>query len=228
MTKTMRRDYGPFQLAERLGLTQWQLDRALSDRLIRQPDRPGGRWSAALVDAAANRAEEILAAVGTLPDVGAHRAAEHLAERFELPVTADTVVELAARGQLLRAGSYRGYTQYCGRCLEAFADRAAVEAAIADGQLLTSDEAADRLQIRRSDFDHLPRAGLLTAAKMVPGPYQRARGGRPAAKRRVALYRVGDLAALAEDPSIDWEAVRAVQPGQRSPLADLPTAAAQS
>lgn len=63
------RDYGPIQLADRLGLARWQVDRALGDDLIPRPDVHGGRWSARVVEDACARVDDIRAAVGSVPDV---------------------------------------------------------------------------------------------------------------------------------------------------------------
>ena len=83
-----------------LGLARWQLDRALADGLIPGPDRPRGRWSATVADAALAGIEAIRAAAGPVPDLGAVRAAEVLSGRLGLVVTADGVEELARRGLL--------------------------------------------------------------------------------------------------------------------------------
>ena len=86
-----RRDYGPVQLADHLGLARWQLDRALAAGLIPGPDRPRGRWSAQVADAALAGIEAIRAAAGTVPDLGAVRAAEILSGRLGVGMTADGV-----------------------------------------------------------------------------------------------------------------------------------------
>lgn len=210
------KDYGPIQLGERLRLSPWQVDRALAAGLLDPPDRARGRWSAAVVDAAEDRREEIVETVGSLPDVGANRAADILAERFGLDVPAGVLLELDRRGLVPRVGDYKGHPLYCGRALEAFTDRAALEAALRTGELHTADEAAEYLRIRRSDFDHLTRSGWLEAVTHVHSSWQRRREA-PA----VPLYRTGDLDVLLEHPAIDWCAVRAAPRGRPSPLARL-------
>lgn len=136
-------------------------------------------------------------------------------------VTADGVRELARRGQLARAGWYKHWPLYDGRAIEAFADPATAEDASRAGELCTADGAAAYLGIRRTDFDHLTRAGLLERAGWCPGTWDR-RG-----RCSVPLYRTGDLDALLTDPAIPWERVRATPPWHRSPLAQLLTARAQ-
>ncbi|TDD97726.1 hypothetical protein [Actinomadura rubrisoli] len=210
--------YGPIQLANRLGLTQWQVARARTDGLIPAPSG-AGRWPAAAVDEVAERADAIRTAVGSVPNVGANRAEDYLAERFCMPVPGGTAAELATMGLLPVVGDYKGHTLYCGRTLEAFADRAALEDAAVRGRLLTRVEAARHLTIRDCDFAHLVRAGLVTPRERRLGPFQ-SRRARPT----VPLYRAGDLDALSALDDIDWAAVRATPAGSHSPLAKLPTA----
>lgn len=210
-----RRDYGPVQLATYLGLYEFQLRRALEDGLVPGPDRARGRWSASLADAALARAAEIRAAAGSVPDYGAVRAAEELSRRLGIEVTADTVEELASRDLIPVTGYYKDNALYDGRAVEKFTDTAAAVAAARDGRLRTADESAAYLRIRRSDLDHLVRAGLLGSVRLGYSAWDRR--GRPT----VPLYRTADLDALAAHPGIDWPAVRATRAGHRSPLAGL-------
>lgn len=215
------KDYGPIQILDRLRLSTWQIDRAMAAGLLDRPDPVTGRWPADVVDAALDRREEIVAAVGSVPDVGANRAADILAERFGIEVPAAVLLELDRRGLVPRVGDYKGYPLYCGRALEAFADRDALEAALRDGELHTADQAAEYLSIRRSDFDHLTRSGWLEEVDRVHSGWQRRREA-PA----VPLYRTGDLDVLLAHPAIDWAEVRATPRGRPSPLARLGTRAA--
>jgi hypothetical protein len=207
-----RAGYGPVQLAVFLGLEPWQFARARQGGLIGAPDRTRGRWSEQAAAGARARIGDIVAAAGQIPDLGAWRAAEILSARLGVIVTADGVAELARRGLLTVAGWYKGWPLYDGRVLEAFADDAAAVEASRAGQL----------RIRRSDFDHLTRAGLLTPAEYGRGLYDRRD------RCSVPLYRTGDLDDLAARPGIDWAAVRATPPGRRSPLAALPAPAGGS
>lgn len=76
--------------------------------------------------------------------------------------------------------------------------------------------AAEHLEIRHSDLRHLVRAGLLHAVSSVEVRFGRRRVDVP-------LYRIGDLDTLRAAPpaGVDWDAVRACRPGDRSPLRDL-------
>ena len=210
-----RPGYGPVQLAAYLGLERWQLSRARQAGLVGGPDLARGRWSAAAADAALARAGQIRQAAGSVPDLGAVRAAAVLSERLGVPVTADGVEELARRGQLPVTGCYKDYPVYDGRILEAFTDAAAAAGATRAGQLRTAAQSAAYLRIRRSDLNHLTRSKILTPAKRGRGPWDR----RDTCS--VPLYRTGDLDRLAARPGIDWAAVRATPPGHRSPLARL-------
>src|SRR6516225_3570554 len=165
------REYGPVQLAEFLGLGRWQLDRALTDGLIPGPDTRNGKWSSAVAQHAAARLTDIRAAVGTIPDLGAIRAADILTQRLGTPVTSDGVTELAHRGLIPVAGHYKGFAVYDGRALEAFTDASAATEATRAGRLRIAGDAAEYLQIRRADLEHLIRAGLLTPAGWARGPF---------------------------------------------------------
>ncbi len=215
-----RSDYGPIQLAGFLGLTQWQVDRALDAGLIPGPDRSRGRWSARVAEAALERIGEIRAAAGSVPDLGAVRAAEMLSGRLGLVVTPDGVEELARRGLIPVTGCYKSHALYDGRALEAFTDTEAASGATWAGQLRTAGQAAAYLRVRRSDLNHLIRSQILKPVKHGHGPWDR----RDTCS--VPLYRTGDLDDLLARPDIDWAAVRAAPPGRRSPLADLAEAEA--
>jgi hypothetical protein len=171
-----------------------------------------------VADDALARIDQIRAAAGSVPDLGAVRAAEVLSVRLGAVVTGNGVEELARRGLIPIAGHYKSHPLYDGQALEAFADVAAAIEATWAGHLRTADESAAYLRIRRSDLDHLVRAGLLASASWGHGPFDR-RG-----TFSVPLYRTGDLDDLAARPDINWAAVRVVRAGRRSLLAVLPTA----
>ncbi|SFD74522.1 hypothetical protein [Streptomyces aidingensis] len=153
-----------------------------------------------------------------VPNLGAHRAAELLTDRFGINVDPDILIELARTGLIPTAGTYKGHQLYNGQALAAFTDRDALERACDVGRLLTRDQAAAHLRIRTCDIAHLVRSGRLTPATYVCSS-QQPRSWGP----QVPLYRAGDLEELLAAPGIDWEAVRATPAGRRSPLAALPT-----
>jgi len=103
-------------------------------------------------------------------------------------------------------------------------DRAAVATLAADevlaetiaaARLLGPDQAAAHMEIRRVDLDALVDAGRLAAAGRIPRDVGRW------STVDVPLYRAGDLDALLEDGTFDWEAVRATEKGRPSPLRAL-------
>lgn len=216
------REFGQVQLAEYLGLTEWQFSRARGSGDIPPADRPRGRWSGAVADAVVARIGDIQAAAGSVPDLGAVRAAEVLSARLGMVVTRDGMSELGRRGLIPVTGYYKEHALYDGRALESFADVAAAVDATWAGYLRTADESAAYLRIRRTDLGHLVRAGLLRGAEYGYGPYDRK--GCPT----VPLYRTGDLDTLAANPGIDMDAVRATPAGRRSPLTALKTAGGTS
>lgn len=214
-TTGMLTTYGPLQFPGRAGLTLWQFARAQRLRLIPGPDAAGGRWSAAAFDDAIARIDAIRKTVGTMPDVGAVRAEEHLAERLSMTVHCGTAAELARRGHLPVTGDHKGHALYCGLALENLTDRRKVERASAAGQLHLRDAAAQVLGIRETDLDHLLRAGLLTPAATARSSWNK--------RDVVLLYRQADLDRLTRSRRIAWSAVHATPKGHRSPLAALPT-----
>lgn len=209
-------DFGPIQISNHLRLQRWQVQRAMDGGLLARPDPASGRWPAAVVEDALARREEIVAAVGTVPDVGARRAAEVLTERFGFDVAPGVLHELDRAGLVCRVGSYKDSPLYDGRALEAFADEAALRRCLDRGRLLTTVEVAGHLRVRRSDVDHLVRVRWLQPVTHVRSGWQRKRDNP-----LVALFRVGDLEVLLAHPGIDWDAVRSTPRGRRSPLAQL-------
>ncbi|MFI5857458.1 hypothetical protein [Streptomyces parvulus] len=212
-TATALKSYGPVQFPDRAGLHLWQFERAQRLGLIPGPDVNGERWSRAVFDDAIARIDTIKQATGTLPDVGAARAEQHLADRFSITVHSGTAAELSRRGHLPVRGEYRARPLYCGLALEALRDRRTVQRASAAGRLHMRDAAAKTLGVRESDFDNLLRAGLLTHSESVEGRHH----------TLVRLYRQTDLDRLLRSRRIDWPAVHATPKGHRSPLAALPT-----
>ena len=170
-----RVDYGPQQFPDRIGFSLWRFERALSKGLIPPADIGGRRWSAAVVEQVAARAEEIRAATGSLPDMGAVRASALLEERFGMPVAGEVLIELDRLGLVECVGEYKGHPLYDGQALEHFTDRAALEKAKRTGRLLTRTAAAKHLGIRPCDIDHLTKANWLQPTTWVRSGWQRRR-----------------------------------------------------
>jgi hypothetical protein len=79
-----------------------------------------------------------------------------------------------------------------------------------------ADRAADVLEVRRVELDHLVAAGLIR-----PVHRQGKRCPDDRADVSIGLFVVGELEDLREIDDIDWEAVRGVRPGRPSPLREL-------
>lgn len=214
-------------LAERLGIREWQVQRAADEGILPASDRSRG-WSADLTDQIVaehqGRVTELVDRIGRVPDMGTWDAMHWLAARFQPDeVTTDAVRELMRRDLFIVAFYDRQFPVFRGRSIEAFLGRPDAREVLADavvsGEELMADECAARLQIRRSDFDHLTRAGLIRPVRIGrTGHWSKSRDpGLP-------LYRAGDVAALFALPGIDWAAVQSTPKGGRSLLAKLPTA----
>ncbi|MGW7516607.1 hypothetical protein ACWGJ2_13545 [Streptomyces sp. NPDC054796] len=106
------RSFGPYQLAGRLGLENWQIGRGQQKGVVPPPDVDGKRWSEAVADMLAGRVEEIRATVGDHPGVGSVKAAEHLASRTGLEVDRVDVQALAGRGLLEPVGTFKEHPMY--------------------------------------------------------------------------------------------------------------------
>ena len=165
--------------------------------------------------------------------IGARRAAERIAARLDLDVASADVEALAERGLLAVAREYKGWPLYDVAQLDELADREAdligtlvAERAAAspdvgdEDRLVGPDQAAERLEIRRRDFDYCVAAGWLAPAEHTRVQISRRRYAD------VPLYRAGEVDDLRDLPGVDWEAVRGARPGEPSPLrefAALPT-----
>ena len=269
-------DFGPVQVLQHTGLAEWQWDAAAAAGLIPPPDVGGRRWSAAAAAAVTARRDQIIAAVGTEPPVGGHRAAARLAGRTGLAVEKTDVEALADAGLLAVAGWYKQWPLWDCRALDAV-DAGALGAVVAERQAwiagsISKWDAPAYLGWRREEFtriarqrglqtgrlDRYARAGLdalagdedlaeqvrldrllmthqaaqhleicetdlrylLAGDLIVPKTHTAVQVSRYRWVD-VPLYRTGDLEALREHPDIDWEAVRAVRPGEPSPLRHL-------
>jgi hypothetical protein len=116
-------DYGPHQLADRVGLYRRQVERARDLGLLPAPDVDGARWSATVVDDIAGRVEEIRASLDVQQAWGASRCAQRLAEAAGVPVEAADIEVLAQRGLLHQVDEYKGYPLYRVGDVDALAER---------------------------------------------------------------------------------------------------------
>jgi hypothetical protein len=179
-------DYGSIQLANRLGLAEWQFEAARQRGLVPDPDR-GRRWSAEVAEQLAGRVDEIVEVVGAELPIGAHKAAARLAERTGLEVERADVEELVERDLLATVGQYKGWPLYDPRQLDAL-DRDHLVNVVAARQTwlassLDRPAAAERLGWRWAEFDR-----VIHDLEVQPGRFGR--------------YAVSDIDALAGDEEL--------------------------
>ncbi|MGW2255097.1 3'-5' exonuclease [Kitasatospora sp. NPDC001660] len=124
------------------------------------------------------------------------------------------------KGRGIEPGRFARYALADLDALKADEDLAAqVEA----DRLIGPDQAADLLEIRRSDWDHVVAAGWVKPAEI---------NTMKTGTRRtvdVPMYRTADVRSVLDIPGVDWEEVRSVKAGQPSVLREfapkLPTRA---
>lgn len=109
--------------------------------------------------------------------------------------------------------------------IDAFAADEALCEQVHREQRLGPDQAAEYLEVRRTDFNYVVAAGWVAPVEWVTSSVTRHK------EVDVPLYLVGDLDDLRDIPGVDWEAVRDVKPGEPSPLRErtaLPKARADA
>ncbi|MEU7068468.1 hypothetical protein [Streptomyces sp. NPDC046161] len=168
-----------------------------------------------------------------LPDVlSGHGAADRLAAALGTPnlapgqgpaqVTVFAVREMVKAGFLTDLSGDPAQPALHAEQVAALAARPGLARLLAEAVPLGPDQAAVRLGVRRSTWDHVVRLGWVRQAQEVRVRFGAVRGGTV----RIPLYRVDDIDRLpADHPEVDWPALRAVPRGRRSPLASLPTPA---
>jgi DNA polymerase III epsilon subunit-like protein len=124
------------------------------------------------------------------------------------------------REELDRVREQRGlrpgrYGRYASADLDALAGDEELARQLHADRLLMTHQGAAHLEIRETDFRYLIAADLAVPHTHTTVDITRYR------TVSVPLYRTGDLDALREHPGIDWETVRAVRPGEPSPLREL-------
>ncbi|MFJ9461118.1 hypothetical protein ACIRST_39370 [Kitasatospora sp. NPDC101447] len=145
-TARERDSYGPELLRRRLGLTGWQFEEARQQGLLPEPDTEDGQWSADLEARLRAGAAELVARLGTVPRVGAVKAATVLGQAAGLPVVAEDVHRLTEAGVLRPDGEFKGNPTYGAESLLAV-PAAAVEEAVT-GRLRRAEAAAEALRAR--------------------------------------------------------------------------------
>ncbi|MFB7942970.1 hypothetical protein [Streptomyces sp. NPDC056049] len=177
-------------------------------------------WFRAAVEGA--DAEAVRASLpGTLD---AYRAAERLTAALGDPlprcrprVTPAAIGHLARAGLLTHLAGEPAYPAVHPDQVAALARRRDLPALLDRHVPLGPDQAAHRLGVRRTDFDHVVRLGWITPTGTVEIDYKHHGGITD-----VPLYSAEDVALLAVTrPAVDWHAIRTLPTGRRSPLATL-------
>ncbi|MFJ6940926.1 hypothetical protein [Streptomyces sp. NPDC101132] len=223
-----RAEYDEGQAAGRLRVRRPEFRWAVHTGAVPAGDVRAGVWSRAAVeamDAGAIRAG--------LPCVLSGRgAADRLAAALGTPnpapgqgpaqVTVFAVREMVTAGLLTDLSGDPAQPALHPDQVAALAARPDLAALLAEAVPLGPDQAAARLGVRRSTWDHVVRLGWVRHAQEVKVRFGAARGGTVS----IPLYRAGDIDRLpADHPEVDWPALRAAPKGRRSPLAALPTPA---
>ncbi len=217
-----RTEYDEGQAAGRLRVPIATFRWARHAGLIPAPDVSSWQWSRTAVEAM--DADAIRASLPQ-PIPGAV-AADRIANALGTPnrpgekaaVSVFVVRRLIARGLLtdLTAnpdGALLNPDQVDAVCRrEDLAELVAAEAPLGPNQ------AAMRLGVRRADFDHMLRLGWITPAEWREVQFGTSRAGAV----DVPMFRTCDVDAIPNaHPEVDWEQLRAVSKGRRSPLAAL-------
>jgi hypothetical protein len=131
-------------------------------------------------------------------------------------------LECVAAERHLKPGRFDRYAR---TDIAALADDEDLMEQVRRDQLLGPEQAAEHAEMRRRDFDYCVAAGWVSPTTYV----EREVGRRKTVD--VPLYAVGDIEDMLLIEGVDWEAVRAVKPGETSPLREytrLPISRAQA
>ncbi|MFF8787061.1 hypothetical protein [Streptomyces sp. NPDC015125] len=223
--RARRDEYDEVQTARRLKVpvTTWRWARHIG--LVPEPDVGSWQWSRAAVEALdveAVRASEPRELVS--PWEAGNRLAQALGtpnEADRVPAVSGYAVErLIALGLLLDLSRDHKYPKNHPDQVAELSARADLPAILAREARLGPEQAADRLGVRRVEFEWMRRLGWID-----PVFYGRVRfGATEAGAAHVPRFSTGHIDDPPQQhPDIDWPALRTLSEGQRSPLAALCT-----
>ncbi|MBG0850308.1 hypothetical protein I2W78_00030 [Streptomyces spinoverrucosus] len=218
-----RTEYDESQAAGRLRVPIAAFRWARHTGLVPAPDASSYQWSRAAVEAM--DADAVRASLPHEP-IAAAAAADRIARALGTPNVPDEppVVSAFAVRRLIACGLLTDLTAnpeavlinpaqvtaVCG--IEGLAQR------LADEAPLGPDQAAARLGVRRVDFDYMRDLLWVRPAERREVRFGTSRAGAV----MVPLFTTASVDALPEaHPEVDWEQLRSVGKGQRSPLAAL-------
>ncbi|WP_431329753.1 hypothetical protein ACPZ13_00115 [Streptomyces sp. IPPR8] len=218
-----RTEYDAGQAAKRLKVSAAAFRWARHTGLIPAPDASSHQWSRAAVEAL--NADAIRAAMPT-PPISGGAAADRIADALGTPnvisekakVTAFVVRRFVDRGLLVDLSANPDGTLHHPDQVAEVCRREDLADLVAADTPLGPEQAAARLRVRRADFGHMVRLGWVRSPQSIEVRFGTSRAGAV----DVALYTTASVDAVpAEHPEVDWEQLRTVEKGRRSPLASL-------
>ncbi|MFC7934464.1 hypothetical protein [Streptomyces cinereoruber] len=218
-----RTEYDETQAAQRLKVPVTAFRWARHAGIVPAPDLPPGQWSRTAIEAL--DAGAVRAAMNEEPLSG-REAADRIAAALGTPnrmgekaaVTSFVVRRFITRGLLVDlSGNPKGTLHHPGQVAEV-CGREDLAGLVAADTPLGPDQAADRLRVRRVEFDWMVKLKWIRAAEWTEVEFGTSRAGAV----QVPLYRTADVDALpGSHPEVDWQELRQVEKGRRSPLAAL-------
>ncbi|MFE2693607.1 hypothetical protein [Streptomyces mirabilis] len=218
-----RSDYDDSQAAKRLRVSAAAFRWARHADVIPAPDLPPNRWSRTAVEAM--DPEAVRAALPRAPISGSV-AADRIADALGTPnqagekanVTSFVVRRFIDRGLLTELSANPDGSMLNPDQVDVVCRRKDLAALVAADTPLGPNQAAERLSVRRVEFDHMLRLGWIKPADTIEVRFGTSRAGAV----DVALFRAAEVAALADaHPEVDWTLLRSMGKGRRSPLAAL-------
>ncbi|WP_031032104.1 hypothetical protein [Streptomyces albus] len=223
-----RTEYDAGQAAKRLKVPAAAFRWARHTGLIPAPDVSSWQWSRAAVEAL--DADAIRAAMPS-PPIGGGAAADRIADALGTPnvlgektnVTAFVVRRFVDRGLLADLSATRDGTLHHPGQVDQVCRREDLADLVAADTPLGPEQAAARLGVRRVDFDWMVRLGWVRSPQSIEVRFGTSRAGAV----DVALYTTASVDAIVPaHPEVDWDQLRTVDKGRRSPLAALAKQAA--
>ncbi|MEV5203169.1 hypothetical protein [Streptomyces sp. NPDC053720] len=220
-----RTEYSESQAAGRLRVPITAFRWARHTGLVPAPDTETQQWSRAAVEAM--DADAIRAALPQEPISGGV-AADRIAVAIGTPnptacgekmnVTAFVVRRFVDRGLLVDlSANPESSLHHPGQVAEVCRHENLADMVAADAPL-GPEQAAARLNLRRADIDHMVRLGWLRSPQSIEVRFGTSRAGAV----DVPLYTTASVdAVVPAHPEVDWDQLRAVGKGRRSPLASL-------
>ncbi|WP_198533927.1 hypothetical protein [Streptomyces odonnellii] len=220
-----RTEYDAGQAAKRLKVPAAAFRWARHAGLIPDPDVSSSQWSRAAVEAL--DAAAIRAAMSS-PPISGGAAADRIADALGTPnptaygesanVTAFVVRRFVDRGLLADLSANPDGTLHHPDQVDQVCRRTDLADLVAADTPLGPEQAAARLRVRRVDWDHMVRLGWVRSPQSIEVRFGTSRAGAV----DVALYTTASVdAVIPAHPEVDWEQLRAVEKGRRSPLASL-------